>query len=71
VVGRQYQVRLAAIQQAEIVRELYGHQGLDFHPLTGNRSGQFAVRLTGQMRLILTVEDDQTVWVEEVTDYHG
>ena len=51
--------------------ELYATRFLDFHPLTGNRSGQHALRLTGQVRLIVTVEDQRTIWVEEVIDYHA
>jgi plasmid maintenance system killer protein len=43
----------------------------DLHPLTGDRARQHAIRLTGQMRLIVTVLDDQTIQVEEVVDYHG
>jgi hypothetical protein len=27
--------------------------------------------LTGRMRLIVTVLDDQTIQVDEVVDYHG
>ena len=46
-------------------------QALDFHPLRGDRRGQHALRLTGQMRLIVTVVDERTVRVEKVTDYHG
>lgn len=45
---------------------------LDFHVLRGSRAGQYAVRLTGQMRLILEPgEDDGTLIVVEVADYHG
>ena len=44
---------------------------MDFHPLTGGRRGQYALRLTGQVRMIVTIEDGRTVIVEEVVDYHG
>ena len=43
---------------------------VDLHPLTGDRDGQYAMRLTGQMRLILTIDGDRHVTVEEVVDYH-
>lgn len=53
------------------VSDLYRLRALDFHPLSGDRAGQHALRLTGQMRLILIVEDETTVIVEEVVDYHA
>ncbi len=49
--------------------DLYGQRALGLHPLSRDRHGQFAMRLTGQMRLIFTV-DEQTLIVEEVVDYH-
>ena len=55
---------------ARDLADLYDQRALGLHPLTGDRRGQFAMRLTGQMRLIFTV-DEQTLIVEEVVDYHG
>ena len=47
-------------------------QFLSFHPLRGNREGQFAAKLTGKWRLIVEPgEDERTLWVVEVEDYHG
>ncbi|GMU41885.1 MAG: hypothetical protein AMXMBFR23_27510 [Chloroflexota bacterium] len=70
-VGRRYVQRIDALHAADRVQDLYEIRALDFHRLTGDRDGQFALRLTGQMRLILTVEHDRLVIVEEVVDYHG
>lgn len=72
VVGRRYVERVQALErQAVSVSDLYASRALDFHPLTGNRTGQHALRLTGQMRLVVTVTGEQSVIVEEVVDYHG
>jgi plasmid maintenance system killer protein len=64
-------MRLRMIRGASSLAELYGLRMLDLHPLTGNRSGQLAARITGQTRLVLTVLSDTQVRVEEVVDYHG
>ena len=56
---------------ADSVQDLYALRWLDFHPLRGDRAGHHALRLTGQVRLIVTVHDGRTVTVEEVVDYHG
>jgi toxin HigB-1 len=72
IVGRRYTERVRMLQQQfQTVAEIYAARALDFHALTGNRSGQHALRLTGQMRLIVTVVDERSVWIEEVVDYHG
>ena len=52
--------------------DLYRFQFLAFHPLHHNREGQFAAKLTGRWRLIVEPgEDERTLWVVEVEDYHG
>jgi plasmid maintenance system killer protein len=72
VVGRRYLERLDLLFfRFDTVQELYVYRELDFHPLTGNRAGQHALRLTGQMRLIVSVTNEESVIVEEVVDYHG
>jgi len=63
--------RVGALVAAERIEDIYGIRAFDLHPLTGDRAGQHAIRLTGQMRLIVTVESDRRVIIEEVTDYHG
>ncbi len=70
-VGRRYIQRVAALLAAERVSDLYNVRALDLRPLTGDRRGQYAIRLTGQMRVIITVEDERSVIIEEVVDYHG
>jgi plasmid maintenance system killer protein len=70
-VGQRYVERLHTIESLDLVQDLYAVRPLDFHALRGSRRGQYAARITGQVRLILTVEDHRTVVIEEVTDYHG
>ncbi len=71
MIGSRYIERVRLLQAAERVEHLYAFRALDLHPLIGDRRGQHAIRLTGQMRLILTIVDEWTVIVEEVRDYHG
>jgi proteic killer suppression protein len=49
-----------------------GLPGLRCHPLKGDRKGEFAVNLTGFMRLIFTVENEQLriVMIEEVSKHY-
>ena len=70
VVGQRYVQRINAIKDLDRGEQLHLIRSLDFHPLTGERTGQHAIRLTGQMRLILTVDDERTVSIVEVVDYH-
>ncbi|MCY3656958.1 MAG: type II toxin-antitoxin system RelE/ParE family toxin [Chloroflexi bacterium] len=71
VTGQRYIDVVRRLRRTERVEDLYKLVPLRFHPLTGDRRGQHALRLTGQMRIIVTVEDEQTLIIEEVVDYHG
>lgn len=70
VVGRRYVQRVEALKAADRFETLFDVRALDLHPLREGRRGQYAVRLTGGMRLIIT-RDAGVVTVEEVTDYHA
>ena len=70
-VGSRYVERVKALVAAETIKEIRDVRAYDLHRLAGDRAGQYAIRLTGQVRLILTVGDEQRVMVEEVVDYHG
>ena len=69
VVGRQYVRRIVILQSAPNLQALFAEHRLDFHPLTEDRQGQSALRLTGRYRLIVTVEFD-TLIVEEVSSHY-
>ena len=52
--------------------KVFDIRALDLHPLRGGRRGQYAMRLTGAVRLVITRDAaGPSVTVEEVTDYHG
>ena len=69
-VGPRYMQRIRLIAAMQTSQEMFEARAFDFHPLTGNRRGQYALRLTGQM-LVVVIEDERTIRVEEVIDYHG
>ena len=71
-VGRIYIRRLIQIQAAPSMEDLFEIRSLRFHPLTGDRRGQFAASLMGRWRLILERgADERTLIVVDVEDYHG
>ena len=71
-VGPRYVERVNFILGLETWDDLDRFQFLSFHPLRGNREGQFAAKLTGRWRLIVEPgEDERMLWVVEVEDYHG
>lgn len=69
-VGRRYVRRVDLLKAARSMDDLRAQRALDVHPLRGNRAGQHALRLTGQMRLIVTFSDSGAR-IEEVVDYHA
>ena len=70
VTGQRYVDRVETLETTARVLDLFAIRSLNFHPLTGDRSAQYSLRLTGQMRMIVTIEDERTLIVEEVVDYH-
>ena len=70
-IGRKYIQRLAVIRSIDKFDDLYGHRALRLHTLRGDRSGQYAITLTGNFRLIVEVASDDTVRILGVEDYHG
>lgn len=72
IVARRFVMRIDAIRAASGVGDLYANPVMRLHSLTGDRQSQFAISITGQMRLVVTFEDDNaTAVIEEVVDYHG
>ena len=70
-VGRKYIQRLAVIRAVDKFTQLYGHRALRLHPLRGDRTGQYAITLTGNYRLILERISEDAVRILDVEDYHG
>jgi len=70
-IGRKYIQRLAVLRAVDKFYQLFGLQALQFHPLKGDRIGQYAITLTGNFRLIIEKIDEESVRIVEVEDYHG
>jgi proteic killer suppression protein len=61
---------LLSALNAAVRPEDMAQPGWDFHPLTGNRKGQFAVEIRGSFRLVFEWENGEPVRVRQ-EDYHG
>lgn len=72
-VARRYVERVSILHTVETIEDLHRIPPLRFHPLKGNHRGQYALRLTDRMRLIVTFVYRTTaiVWVEEVSKHYG
>ena len=71
-VGTRYRQRLTHIEAQTTWDNLYRLRMLGLHPLRGDRAGQFAIRLTGAVRLIVERGATTTqIVVVDVEDYHG
>lgn len=67
-------VRLARIFEFLVkvrsIDECYVPPNFGFHPLTGDRAGEFAITVTRNWRLTFTKVDDQTIADLDLEDYH-
>ncbi len=70
-VGRRYIERVNILMRVRDFGDLADIPPLHLHPLTGDRAGQYAMRLTGQVRLVFAITGPNTITIEEVVDYHG
>jgi toxin HigB-1 len=70
-VGRKYIQRLALLRAVDKFPQLYGLKALRIHPLKGQRTGEYAITLTGNYRLIIQKIDEDKIRVIDVEDYHG
>ena len=71
-VAKKYIQRVNILKSAKSFEELYKIPQLKFHPLTGNRNGEFAISLTGFYRLIITNDGDSfdIAKIEEVSKHY-
>ena len=71
-IGKAYISRVNTLKHAKNFEDLYLIPQLKFHPLKGNRKGQFAVNLSGFWRLIIS--NDGTITdiakIEEVSKHY-
>ena len=72
-VAKKYILRVNILKSAKCFDDLYLIPTLDFHPLSGDRKGQFAIKLTGFYRLIITNDGEvfDIVKIEEVSKHYG
>ncbi len=72
-VAKKYILRINILKSARCFDDLYQISTLRFHQLSGNRKGQFAIKLTGFYRLIITNDGEvfDIVKIEEVSVHYG
>lgn len=70
VIGENYIKKVNAIYAVDSVDDLYKIPQLRFHPLTGDRKGQYAISLTGRARVIVEIENNNIIIIEEVNTEH-
>ncbi|MCH8229124.1 MAG: type II toxin-antitoxin system RelE/ParE family toxin [Chloroflexi bacterium] len=70
-VARKFIQRIDFILSASGIEQLRGYRSLRFHALRGDRAGMFGIDLTGNMRLVVSVsEEDNLTIILEVVDSH-
>jgi toxin HigB-1 len=72
-VVRAYRRAMQHVRASSDERTFYTRKSFHFEKLSGNRSGQFSMRLNDQWRLIVKIEGEaprKTVRVLEIVDYH-
>lgn len=71
-VAKRYIQRVNILKSVKSFDDLYTIPQLKFHPLTGDRNGEFAISLTGFYRLIITNDGDtfDIAKIEEVSKHY-
>ena len=72
-VYRRFQNVVAIIEAAQDERIFYAIKGLQTEKLSGNRAGQWSVRLNKQYRLCFDIHKDadgNIIYLLEIVDYH-
>jgi len=58
------------LRRASSLEQIRQIAALDFHPLAGSLVGVYAVRLGFRKRLLITLDEPDTLWIEEVSDHY-
>ena len=71
-VAKKYINRVNILQSANFFDDLYSIPTLKFHPLTGDRKGEYAISLTGYYRLIIKNDGEisDIAKIEEVSKHY-
>lgn len=72
-IAKKYIMRINTLKSAKSFEDLYKIPSLKFHPLAGDRKGEYAISLTGYWRLIITNDGDvfDIAKIEEVSNHYG
>jgi plasmid maintenance system killer protein len=70
-IGRKYIQRIAILKAVDKFPQLYGISTLRLHQLKGPRTGDYAITLTANYRLIIEKIEEDKIRVIDVEDYHG
>jgi len=72
-VARRYIERVNVLKAAKTADDLYKVAVLRFHPLKGDRQGQYSITLVDRWRMVVTFRDDAltVVRIEEVSAHYG
>ena len=61
---KQYQAKVRILTIIDNLKDLYPIRSLNFEALSGDRKGQFSIRLNKQFRLILVEVEDELIEIE-------
>lgn len=67
---RQLERRLRVLQEATTLQDVASVKGHRLEPLSGDRAGQYSIRINDQYRICFVWEDGIGATEIEVTDYH-
>jgi toxin HigB-1 len=72
-ITKAFRKRMQSIVAALDEREFFTERSWRFEKLKGDRDGQYSIRLNDQFRLIIEIEEEnsiKTVIIIEIVDYH-
>ncbi|MHB8840749.1 MAG: type II toxin-antitoxin system RelE/ParE family toxin [Candidatus Aquicultor sp.] len=71
-IARKYIERINILRSIESLDDLNAFPQLRFHSLKGDREGQYAINLTGYVRLIFTLQGSemQVICIEEMSKHY-
>ena len=70
-VARKYITRIDELYALKNLHEAYSIQSMRLHPLKNSKKGELSIDLTGQWRLIVTVDAEDRVTIEKVSNHYG
>lgn len=72
-VATRYIERINIIKHATDIEQLEKLPVIDCHPLKGDQKGEWSIKLTGQARLIFTLEGEalEIARIKEVSKHYG